>query len=247
MSGHSKWSTIKHKKATQDARRASVFTKLGNMISISASEGGKDLETNFKLKMAVEKARSLNMPKDNIERAIKRGTGKLKNEDKIEEIIYEAYFSSESGQIAMLIKTVTDNKNRTVGEIRHILIKNSGKLVASGSVGYLFNTIGEIILEIDEQKIDEAELLVIEAGAEDIEKNKNTLIIYAKANNFQKVKENIEKNNFKVKSAELSFIANQKNKLTEEDENKYKNLLEILNENDDVVDIYDNRLLTRLH
>jgi len=237
MSGHSKWSTIKHKKAAQDAKRANIFTKLGNMISVAAREGGSDLETNFKLKMAVEKARSANMPKDNIERAIKRGTGELKDGAQIEEIVYEAYGPS---QIAMLIKTATDNKNRTVGEIRHILTKNDGKMVASGSVGYLFNTVGEIVLEIDEEKMDEAELLAIEAGAEDIERREKSLIIYTKTSELQKVKEVLEKSNFKINSAELSFLPIQKTQLAKEDEKKYENLVGFLDENDDVVDIYDN-------
>ncbi len=237
MSGHSKWSTIKHKKAIQDSKRANVFTKLGNMVSVAAREGGGDLETNFKLKMAVDKARSANMPKDNIERAIKRGTGELSDGNQIEEIVYEAY---GPGQVAMLIKTATDNKNRTVGEIRHILTKNNGKMVTSGSVGYLFNSVGEIILEIDDKKIDEIELLAIEAGAEDIKKQDGNLIIYTKPSELQKVKDALGEGDFKIISAELSFIPSQKTQLTDEDSSKYENLLGVLDENDDVVDIYDN-------
>lgn len=237
MSGHSKWSTIRHKKAAQDAKRANVFTKLGNMISVSAREGGGDLETNFKLKMAVEKARSANMPKDNIERAIKRGTGELKDGVQIEEITYEAY---GPGQVAMLIKTATDNKNRTVGEIRHILTKNGGKMVASGSVGYMFNSVGEIIIEIGEKDADELELLAIEAGARDTEQEEDILIIYTKNNELQEVKEDLEQSGLNIKSAELSFSSNQKTQLSKKDEEKYEKLVELLDENDDVVDIYDN-------
>lgn len=237
MSGHSKWSTIKHKKAAQDAKRANVFTKLGNMISVAAREGGGDLEINFKLKMAIDKARSQNMPKDNIERAIKRGTGELNDGNQIEEVIYEAY---GPGQVAMLIKTATDNKNRTVGEIRHIFSKNGGKMVASGSVSYLFEIAGEIVIEIDDRDVDEIELLAIEAGAENIEKQDDLLIVYTKANELKKVKEFLEEKALKIKSAELSFLPNQKTKLEKEDEDVYNRLLEILDENDDVVDIYDN-------
>ena len=214
------------------------------MISVSAREGGGDLETNFKLKMAIEKARSANMPKDNIERAIKRGTGELKDGAQIEEIIYEAYLpirqESGPGQVAMLIKTATDNKNRTVGEVRHILTKNGGKIVASGSVGYLFETVGEIVAEVDDKKMDDLELLAIEAGANDIERQDGLLIIYTKANELKKVKEELEKSNLDIKSAEISFLPTQEIQLSEDDGKKYERLVELLDENDDVVDIYDN-------
>jgi YebC/PmpR family DNA-binding regulatory protein len=238
MSGHSKWSTIRHKKAAQDSKRANVFTKLGNMITVAAHEGGGDMNTNFKLKMATDKARSENMPKDNIERAIKRGTGELKEGSQIEEIIYEAY---GPGQTAMLIKTATDNKNRTVGEIRHLLTKNNGKFVPSGSVSYMFETIGNVVVSTKNIKdIEEFEMIAIEAGAEDIEKNEDNLIIKTRPVDTQRVKEVVEKEGFETERAELVFEADQKNKLEKENREKYLRLIEVLEENDDVIDIYDN-------
>ena len=239
MSGHSKWSSIKHKKGINDAKRANVFTKLGNMISVAAREGGGgDMDINFKLKMAVDKARSENMPKENIERAIKRGTGELKDGNQIEEVVYEAY---GPGQVAMLIKTTTDNKNRTVGEVRHILTKNNGKFVPSGSVSYMFETVGEVVVNGENiNGVEEFELVAIEAGAEDIEKKEDVFLVKTKVSDLQKVKENIEKEGYKIESAELIYSANQKVSLSGDDEEKYMKLVEALEENDDVVDIYDN-------
>ena len=238
MSGHSKWSTIKHKKAVQDAKRANVFTKLGNMISIAAREGGGDLEINFKLKMIVDKARSANMPKNNIERAIKRGVGELKDGSNIEEVIYEAY---GCGQVAMLIKTATDNTNRTIGDVRHILTKAGGKMVPEGSVGFMFKKVGEIIIEANNDNIEEIEMQAIEAGAEDIKKEDNIIFVYTKPNEFQKIRETLKKNNLQITDAELIFIPTQKATLvSEEEKSKYDKLLENLDENDDVVEVYDN-------
>lgn len=152
MSGHSKWSTIKHKKALTDAKRANVFTKSGRLIAIAAKEGSNP-ETNFKLKLAVDQARAVNMPKDNIERAIKRGTGELKDQAAIKEIIYEAF---GPGGIMMVIKTLTDNKNRTVSETKAILGKHDGKLGGMGSVMWNFEISGseyrpKNIMEVDEE------------------------------------------------------------------------------------------------
>lgn len=237
MSGHSKWSTIKHKKASQDAKRANVFTKIANMISVSAREGGGDLDTNFKLKMVVDKARSVNMPKDNIVRAIKRGTGELKDGLQIEEVYYEAY---GPGQIAMIIKTATDNTNRTVGEVRHLMAKFGGKMVAKGSVAFLFKKNGEIAIEIKDNNIDEIEMQSIDAGAEDIRQEKDALLVYTKPNELQKIKESLEKNNLKIMGVDLVFLPNQRATPSEEDKEKYKKLLEKLDENDDVVEVYDN-------
>lgn len=237
MSGHSKWSSIKHKKGINDAKRANVFTKIARMISIAAREGGGDLAVNFKLKMLVDKARSANMPKDNIERAIKRGTGELKDGAIIEEAIYEAYGPA---QVAMLIKTATDNKNRTFGEVRGILTKGGGKTVPEGSVGYLFNQVGEIEIKADGKNDEEIELKIIESGADDFQIEKEGIFIYTKVADLKKVKEFLEKENLEVLSAEITFIATQKSEISQEDREKYEDLLEKLDENDDVVEIYDN-------
>lgn len=237
MSGHSKWSSIKHKKGINDAKRANVFTKIARMISIAAREGGGDLAINFKLKMLVDKARSANMPKDNIERAIKRGTGELKDGAIIEESIYEAYGPA---QVVMLIKTATDNKNRTFGEVRGILTKGGGKTVPEGSVGYLFNQIGEIEVNIENTDKEDVEMKFIESGADDFEIEDNIAWVYTKLNELKIVKENLERENFQILNAELSFVATQKSEISKTDREKYEALLEKLDENDDVVEIYDN-------
>lgn len=237
MSGHSKWSSIKHKKGINDAKRANVFTKIGRMVTIAAREGGGDLASNFKLKMVVDTARSANMPKDNIERAIKRGTGELKDGAIIEEAIYEAYGPA---QVAMLIKTATDNKNRTFGEVRGILTKGGGKTVSEGSVGYLFNQVGEIEVDIDGLETEDVEMKFIEAGADDFEIEDGRAWVYVKLAELRAAKESLEKENLKIVNAQPTFIASQKSEISEEDREKYEALLEKLDENDDVVEIYDN-------
>ncbi|HBI17388.1 MAG: hypothetical protein UR60_C0007G0012 [Candidatus Moranbacteria bacterium GW2011_GWF2_34_56] len=236
MSGHNKWSSIKHKKGINDAKRANVFTKIARMISIAAREGGGDLSSNFKLKMVVDKARSVNMPKDNIERAIKRGTGELKDGNIIEEIIYEAYGPSQE---AMLIKVATDNKNRTFGEVRNILTKNGGKIVTAGAISYMFNQVGEIEISVKEADKEDIEMKLIESGAEDFSLEDNTAWVYTKLSELKLVKENLEKENLQILNAEPSYVATQKKEITEEEREKYENLLEKLDENDDVVEIYD--------
>jgi len=236
MSGHNKWSSIKHKKGINDAKRANVFTKIARMISIAAREGGGDLSSNFKLKMVVDKARSVNMPKDNIERAIKRGTGELKDGNIIEEIIYEAYGPSQE---AMLIKVATDNKNRTFGEVRNILTKNGGKIVTAGAISYMFNQVGEVEISVKEADKEDIEMKLIESGAEDFSLEDNTAWVYTKLSELKLVKENLEKEDLQILNAEPSYVATQKKEISETEREKYENLLEKLDENDDVVEIYD--------
>lgn len=236
MSGHSHWAGIKHRKGINDAKKAQIFTKHGKLISIAAKAGGKNPETNFQLRLAMERARAENMPKDKIENAIKRGTGELKDQAEIQEIIYEGY---GPGQIAMLIKTATDNKNRTFGEIRTILTKNGGKMVSEGSVSFLFKQVGEIILEAKNNP-EEIEMKAIEAGAEDTEMIDGFLNIYTTVTALQKVKEYLEKENLSLESVGLSFIPLQKMTLDEKNQAAYEKLLELLDDQDDVEIIYDN-------
>ncbi len=179
MSGHSKWSTIKHKKALTDAKRASAFTKLGKAIIVAAREGGGNPYTNFKLKLAMDQARAANMPKENIERAIKKGTGELKDQGEIEEIIYEAFLPlrqvGDSGGIMIIIKTLTDNRNRTVGGIKTVLGKFGGKLGGKGSVIWNFEVSGseykpKSIVEADEEtKVQYQRLLEELERCEDVQ------------------------------------------------------------------------------
>jgi len=238
MSGHSHWAGIKHRKGINDAKRGKIFTKYGKLITIAARDGGGKAETNFQLQMMIDRARLENMPKDTIERAIKRGTGELKDQAEIQEIIYEAY---GPGQVAMLIKTATDNKNRTLGEIKTLLTKNSGKWVPEGSVSFLFKYVGQINVAVEnENQLDELELLAIEAGAEDVVYFENILAIYTLPENLQKVRDGLEKLNLKIESAQLAYIPVQKTTLSEADQAKYENLLELLDDQDDVQEIYDN-------
>lgn len=200
MSGHSKWSQIKYKKAMTDAQKGRLFTKLANAITLAAREGG-DPEANFKLKAAIEKAKEQNMPTANIERAIKRGTGELEGA-RIEEATYEGY--GPAG-VALLISVITDNKNRAVGEIRSILNKAGGKLGQPGSVAYLFEQKGVIHLEVASTHQEEAALLAIDAGAEDISSGEGALFVYTKPNELFLVKKNLEEKGLKVLSASLSM------------------------------------------
>jgi len=187
---------------------------------------------NFKLKMAVDRAKSLSMPKDNIERAIKRGSGEDSGE-RIESIIYEGY---GPGGVALIIEVLTDNKNRTVSNIKHILSKHNGSLGGNGSVMWMFDAKGQIILKKDKIN-DEEELLIIESGAEDIIKNDNITII-TNLENLEKAKDNLEKNNFNIESSEMIYLA--KEKIEPKDEEKLLKLLETLDEDDDVNNIYTN-------
>lgn len=237
MSGHSHWAGIKHRKGINDAKRAKIFTKHGKLITIAA-RGGGDPGTNFKLRLVIDRARLDNMPKDNIERAVKRGTGELKDGAEIEEVIYEAY---GPGQVAMLIKTATDNKNRTVGELKNILTKAGGKLVPAGSVGFLFRQVGQINLTVPEGSDPyELEMRAIEAGAEDTIYADNTLTVFTKLEELQKVKERLEKTAANVEAAALVFMPLQKATQAESDKLDYEKLLEGLDDQDDVQEIYDN-------
>lgn len=237
MSGHSHWAGIKHKKGIKDAQRAKVFTKHGKLIAIAAKEGGGDPEKNWKLRLVVERAKADNMPKENIERAIKRGTGEFKGEE-ISEIIYEAM--GPRG-VMMIIKTATDNRNRTVNEIKGILAKAKGKLGEVGSIMWNFKKVGAIVIIVPQKEdLYSMEMRAIEAGAEDTERAENYLIVYTKTENLQKVKDNLEKANLPIESVEIMYLPNQKVSLSTQDGVDYEKLLQALYEQEDVQEIYDN-------
>lgn len=240
MSGHSHWAGIKHRKGLNDAKRAGVFTKAAKLITIAARDGGGDPDTNFKLRLTIDQARSVNMPKENIERAIKRGTGELKDGNEIVEVIYEGY---GPGNVAMLIKGATDNRNRTVSEVKSLLTKGGGKFVPEGSVSFMFQQVGEIIAEAPTSTDhDTAELQIIEAGADDIETlEENTYAIYTNVENLQKVTEALTTTGFSIKEASLSYRPTQTVTLSENDAAKYDALYEKLDDHDDVQAVYDNR------
>ncbi len=202
MSGHSKWSTIKRKKGAADAKRGAAFTKLANAITIAAKEGGGDPTTNFALRLAMDKARAGNMPTANIERATKRGTGELGGE-RPEQIAYEAY---GPGGVALLIDTLTDNRNRTVSDVRSLVTKRGGSLGESGSVGYLFTTKGYLTIRKPEDN-EALMLAAIEAGASDVELTDETVEIETTKDTFQAVKGAVQSAGYDVASAELAKVA----------------------------------------
>lgn len=236
MSGHSHWATTHRQKEVNDAKRAAIFTKVGRIITIAAKHGG-DPDMNFKLRLAIDTARSVNMPKDRIDRAIKAGTGESKEGAEIEELLYEAY---GPGQVALLIGVATDNRNRSVGEVRTLLTKNGGKMVAEGAVAYMFQPVGEIAVPLGEKDADEAELSAIEAGAEDVVSEEGGLTVYTKQDELQLVKENLEKAGFTVESASLSYRPTQTVEISPEDKEKYEHLYELLDDHPDVQTVWDN-------
>ena len=229
MSGHSKWATTKHKKAIKDSKRSSLFTKLTKIITIAAREGA-DPDMNFKLRMAIDKAKSLSLPKENIERAIAKGSG-TDSGQALEEITYEGYGPEGT---AIIIEVVTDNKNRSASEVRHLLTKHGGSL--GGSVIWQFDRKGVIYLK-NEGISEDQELEIIDAGAEDIEKQENSVRIITAMEDLQRVQEKIQ-NNFEIDNAELEYLP--KNKVKTENPGKIEKFFEALDENDDINNFYSN-------
>lgn len=238
MSGHSKWSTIKHKKGITDQKRADVFSKLARLITATARHGGGDLEINYSLRSAVEKARSQNMPKDNIERAIKKGTGETEGVLQLEELLMEAY---GPGGAALLVEAVTDNRNRTTSEIRHIISKNGGKPASEGSVKWLFEHKISLMLPLDATgDQDEFELAAIDAGAEDIIWGADSVTVYVVPQNLQKALAGLREKGYPQAETSLDWVAKDEIELSPEDTKKLERLFETLNEQDDVQEIYTN-------
>jgi len=238
MSGHSKWHSIKHKKGAADAKRGKIFTVHAKLIAIAARDGGGDPDTNSALRTAIDNAKAANVPNSNIERAIKKGTGDLKDGAEISENMYEGY--GPAG-IAVYIQTVTDNKNRTVASIKSILTKNGGNMGTSGSVAYLFHKKGLININAEPNKHDDIELAAIDAGAEDIKKDGNSLEVYTDAKSLHEVKKKLEEAGIEIESAEITFVP--ENEVRIEDETKAKKvlkLMEALEDDDDVANVYSN-------
>jgi len=236
MSGHSKWASIKHKKAIVDSRRGQQFTKLARGITVAAREGGGEVETNAALANAVQKARDASMPKDNIERAIAKGAGAGADGDAIETVIYEAY---GPGGVAMLIEAYTDNRNRTGADVRHLLSKVGSSLGEPGSVSYLFEKRGAAV--VDASRYSEDDLLVaIEAGALDIEADDDVLEVICEPGDLAAVRAALEEAGIEIGSAELVQRPTVRVELDEEDAKKLFHLIESLEENDDVGAVHAN-------
>jgi YebC/PmpR family DNA-binding regulatory protein len=236
MSGHNKWSKIKRQKGIEDAKKGQVYTKLTREIIMAAREGGADLESNFKLKLAIAKAREASMPKDNIERAIERGAG-AGDGVVLEELTLEGYGPSGT---AILIQTVSDNRNRVVQEIRNVFNKQGGTMGSAGSVAWMFDSRGIITVDIEDKDKDELELIAIDAGAEDVKIVDSSMEIYTKPTELELVKKSLEKSSVAISSAELSMIP--KTLIDAEDKAAIQTmkLLEKMEELDDVQKVYTN-------
>lgn len=242
MSGHSKWSKIQHKKGKTDKARSNLFTKLCSGITVAAQSGGGDPDMNFSLRIAIDKAKEGNVPKDNIERAIKRGTGELKGEGRLEEIVYEGF--GPNG-VAFLVETVTDNKNRTVSEIKHAFSKHGGSMGSAGSVQWQFSQLGVIRISSNQKsKIinhkSEFEMKLIDAGTDDIIESEFGTEIRCTRDAFQKVLETVQSFDLEVEDSGLEWIAKEEMNVDEETQNKIEILHDALDELDDVRAVYTN-------
>ncbi len=237
MAGHSKWANIKHRKSKQDAVRGKIFTKFGKALAVAAKEGGSDPANNAKLRDIIAKAKAQNMPNDNIERAIKKGAGELGGKN-YEEIVYEGY---GPGGVAVIVETLTDNKNRTAGDIRHIFDKNGGNLGTTGCVSFLFERKGQLMIEKSES-IDEEELMMIalDAGAEDFLTEDEGYEIISDPSDFSSVREALEKQGISFVSAEVAMIPNTQTSLSEEEAKKMQKMLDMFDDHDDVQEVYHN-------
>lgn len=236
MSGHSKWATIKHAKGAADAKRGQLFTKFIKEISIAAKMGGGDPATNPRLRTAVLKARAANMPKDNIERAIKKGTGEL-GAVSYEELLYEGY---GPGGVAVLVEVLTDNKNRTAASVRNIFTKSGGNLGATGSVAYMFNRKG--IIEYDAEKVNEETIMdaAVEAGAEDIISEDGVITVTTDPNDFASVLEALQSKGFESISAAVSMVPDTYVALDTETTQKALKMIDRLEEDEDVQTVSSN-------
>ncbi|GAB4463071.1 MAG: YebC/PmpR family DNA-binding transcriptional regulator [Anaerolineales bacterium] len=240
MSGHSKWSTIKRKKGAADAKRGALFTRLAREITIAAREGG-DPDANFRLRLAVDKARSENMPKENIERAIKRGTGEDKDGAAFESITYEGYVGHG---VAVMIEAVTDNRNRTVSDLRHALTKAGGNMGELGSVAWQFDRIAYFSFPSSAMSYDKAFELGIEAGANDVLEDDGTIEILAPVESFKVIADALHKAGVQPTEAELRYTPKQEIELGPEETVSVLKALEAIEELDDVQNVYSNLKVT---
>jgi len=238
MSGHSKWSTIKHKKGALDAKRGKLFTKLSKEIIVAARDGGGESESNFKLRLAIQNAKDANMPNENIERSIAKGSGKETGGSSLEEITYEAY---GPGGSALLIQALTDNRNRTAAEVRSTLTKNSGNLAETGSVSWGFESKGTINIETDKTLTEETALSGIDQGAEDFEINSDVITFYTTLENFEDLRKNLTKiDSAKLLNSQIEMVPKSFLSLEKNISLKTLKLMENLEDLDDVQKVFSN-------
>ncbi len=237
MSGHSKWKTIKHQKGVADARRGQAFTRLAREIAIAAREGGSNPDTNFKLRLAMDKARAQSMPKENVERAIKRGTGEDKEGATFETMIYEAYGPHGSG---ILIQVVTDNKNRSVADLRRVMTRGNGAMAEAGSVSWQFTRKAYVAVAANGNDPDRIFELAVDAGADDVITGDDAIEIYATTDTFQAVRQRLLEAKVPVEDAEITMVPNQPMELDPKDTIQVMGFIEGLEELDDVNRVFSN-------
>jgi YebC/PmpR family DNA-binding regulatory protein len=236
MSGHSKWATIKRQKGANDAKRGALFTKLSREIIIAAKQGGGDPGTNFKLRLAVQRAKASNMPNDNIERAIAKATG-AGSEDQLDEIMYEGY---GPGGTAILVSALTDNRNRTVAEIRHQFSRAGGNLGETGSVGWQFEAKGLITIPLNGNDADDIALQAIDAGADDVAVQEDVIEVQTEPSSLEPVRKTLEASGIEVENADFAMVPKTTIELDEKTAHQALRLLEALEDLEDVQRVYSN-------
>ncbi|MFD1850162.1 YebC/PmpR family DNA-binding transcriptional regulator [Oceanobacillus bengalensis] len=238
MAGHSKWHNIQKRKGAQDAKRGKIFMRHAKNIYTAAKQGGGDISTNAQLRTAVDKAKADNMPNDNIDRAIKKATGNLDGAT-FEEITYEGY---GPGGVAVIVNVLTDNRNRTAADVRHAFKKNGGNLGENGSVSFMFDRKGYILITNEDGAIDEDEITMdaLEAGADDISTEDGAYEIYTAPENFQDVVNYLTDKGYEIEESEVTLFPQNYNSVSEEDEEKMHTLIETLEDNEDTQDIHHN-------
>ena len=236
MSGHSKWSTIKRKKAANDAKKGAAFTRISKDITLAAREGGGDPEMNASLRLAIKSAKAANMPANNIDRAIKKGTGDLPGM-KYEDYVYEGY---GPGGVAIMIDVMTDNKNRTVPELRHLMDKNGGKLGEPGCVNWMFHKKGTILINKNQYNEDELLENALENGADDFESDNDFFIITVNPDSFHDLLVFFENKKYDIESSEISLVPENTVKVDKENSDQLMTLLDLLDDNEDVQKVYSN-------
>ena len=236
MAGHSKWANIKHRKAASDAKRGKIFTRIAKELTIAARDGGGDPESNARLRLVIQQARAANMPNDNIDRAIKRGTGELEGQS-LEQMMLEGY---GPGGIGILIECVTDNRNRTVADVRHILSRNGGSMADAGSVAWNFSRASQIDIAKGGRTEEDVLMAVIDAGADDVEESDDLFSIYSAPENFETVRAALEAEGCEIREAKIAFLPSQEVELTGADAAQAMKLLDTLDDYDDVQNVYAN-------
>lgn len=236
MSGHSKWASIKHKKGAADAKRGKLFTKFIREITVAARQGGGKVEANPRLRLAIQRAKDSNMPQDNVERAIKKGTGELEGVS-YEEVTYEGY---GPGGVAIMVEVLTDNKNRASGEIRNIFSKKGGNMAGQGSVNWMFEKKGYIVINKESIEEDKLMSIVLEAGAEDLKTEESTYAITTQPTDYENVKKALEDNKVKIEASEITNVPKNTVKVADNSAKKVLNLVSELEDHDDVQNVCAN-------